>query len=425
MNGPAVSRSWLACIAVAVACSCLPVTVRVIGQYRYAVWASVNRDMLDSLLFALPVVVLLSMVTARIWCAEGLPWLLPHQPRARSAAVRTAVAAGIAAALGLLLGWLPVLVWGLRTATYGHPSILNILGVLAWIVATAVVAIALTVMTRSIWPAIVLSLGWIAIFIIGRADVPAGTKPTTRLFMLPFDGVYGAVYTPLHQNPALCWLRLVGAALVLSLAVFVLRRVLDEGARRQKIRTGLLHWPALLVLAVSAGSTTQTVPIATTSHQPLRCTEAIARTCAYASHAPDLPVAAAIADRLHRNTNGLFSPRLISESKSPDTAVATITLYPDTTNDLAVDVAQQLRDFTLGPTGCYDTAPQHPAVTQILDRWLAARGQGRAPDTSGLTDAQAQRLRHWNKNPAATNAKLRAIWPHIHHCDLPLNDLPQ
>lgn len=412
----------------AAASVCAPVSLRILNSYRYAEWATLDRAILDSMIFSLPMVTLLSMAIARQCFAENSIWQLPHQLRAGVSAARSAVAVGVSAAAGTILGWAPVFAWGFATATYGHPSYLSLLGALLWVVACALLSVSVTAMTRSIWPAIGLSVFWVLAYQYGRITGVATSPreaPATRISMFPFDGVYQVIAAPLHQNPLIPPLRILGALLAIMVSIVALRRCMPESTVKQRVARGLGNWVTIVAVAVFLGAATQTIAVAATEEPPVRCVQRSLRVCLYSAHSSDLPVASTAADTLKRRASE-FSAELVTEEAPDGPTTAHVSVYTEVTNSVREDVITQLVGYTFDPRGCYASSDRSDYTVQaMLTRWLMSLINGRKPSTVGLDRTRAAQLSSWADDPAETQSRLRQIWPQIQRCNVTVDELPK
>jgi hypothetical protein len=387
VKGVVFPRLWLLGFALAIALSCVPLELAIINGRRYADWANVSRQLPEVMFVQLAVIALLGMVMTRRALGDDLPWLMPHLPRAKATITRSALALGICACFGILLGWLPAFGWAFATATYGHPSVVGLLSVLMWVLADAVLAVAITAMSRSIWPAICLAVIWAVFFEYQRIAFSTGNSIETRLYFLPFDGIYVQLGGNDRQNPAMELIRLATGIGVVAVGIYALRRSLGDGPRAAKLKTGIVHWPALAMVAIFGGLATHSLSILIDSGQPLDCRNSVVRTCVFASHSSDLQTVETVVNRLHDRVGPLFAASVVSER--PLTTSVTeyhIGISGSTTTNPASDVANQLAITILDPHGCYAStvSPNLLTIAEIVQEWLVSQARATPPNTGTM-----------------------------------------
>ena len=222
-------------------------------NYRYAEWAVIGRDLGESLVLVLPLVAITSAAASAVGLRRGLIWLTVGLPRARASILRTASATAAAAVLGYVLGSLPLLVWGLKTATYGSVPWLILLAATILVAATSLIAQALARATGSVWVGPVIALCWVVVFYVWRMADQAYQAPSTRLSFLPFDGMTIGLGALEQVTPALTITRVLGGLVAIVLGVLWISKSHGYGTRLERLRHTVAQPATAITLAAAMG----------------------------------------------------------------------------------------------------------------------------------------------------------------------------
>lgn len=405
------------------------VSVLAIRAFRYPDWVVISRYAAESTALTLPALTIVTALVVRRVLAPGLPWLLPQLPRTARLAQGTVLALATSAVVGDVIGLFPLLIWGLDGARGGGFSLLGLLGSLAWVATAVIIAALVTVVSRSLWPGLVLALILLAIFYLGFTSDPSYGQFTTHVGVLPFDGnliSFGSGGVTI--NPRLELIRLAAALLLGAAALAGTGRPFTAPTTAARYRS-VLATPVTAVLAAAiVGSAIPAVAVTAARHQQLRCQSAVGvQVCLTASHVDDLPAVVAVVSRVYPAAGDRLLPqRLIVEE--PDAARVDptriqLSLSAESGIDPRADAAEQISYRIVHFDACVNdegrTSEDLQTAAEVADWYAHLAGSNRTTSA-----ASGSLIKKWSAHPRTVNAAFQAHASGIATCTLTSAQLP-
>ena len=416
---------YLVLVAMSAGAAALVAGLGAMQNYRYATWAIIGRDLGESLVLVLPLVAITSAVASAVGLRRGLIWLTIGLPRARASILRTASATAAAAILGYVLGSLPFLVWGLKTATYGSVPWLILLAATIWVAATSLIAQALARAIGSVWVGPGIALCWVVVFYVGRLANQPYQAPSTRLSFLPFDGMPISLHAVDQVAPALTITRMLGGLVAIVLGILWISKSHGHGTRLKRLLHTIAQPATAITLAAAIGASLHAVTVTTTTEQPLACEQTTGpQVCVFAAHRKDLPVVSQLVGTLYDAVGRPLLPAArVSEAatRTPDRDVVTIAIPTSTNESLTNTTAMQLGSWIVNFDQCINghAAQDSVSAATVTGLWFAQQAGANIPSPQ-----QTAELRRWSADPAGSNTRLRAVANEVSQCRLRTSQLP-
>ena len=421
-RGVASLPIYIVLVAMSAGAPALVAGLETMQETRYAEWAVIGRALGESLVLVLPLVAMTTAAASAVGLRRGLIWLTVGLPRARASILRTASVTAAAAVLGFLLGSLPLLVWGLRTATYGGVPWLILLAATIWVAATSLIAQALARAVGSVWVGPGIAVFWVVVFYVGRIADEAYQAPSTRLSFLPFDGSMHLMDVVEQVAPALTMTRVLGGLVAAVLGILMISRSHGHGTRLQRLRHTIAQPATAITLAAAIGVSLHPVTLTTTTDQPLACKQTTGpQVCVYAAHRNDLPVVSHLVGTLYDAVGRPLLPAArVSEAATGtlDRDIVPISISTSTKESLTNKTATQLGSWIVNFDLCINdhAAQESVSAASVAGLWFAHQTGDPSPQTA--------ELRRWSADPAGVNTRLRAVANEVSHCRLRKSQLP-
>jgi len=423
-RGVASMPIYLVLVAMSAGASALVAGLGTMQEYRYAEWASIGRILGESLVLVLPLVAMTSAAASAVGLRRGLIWLTVGLPRAQASILRTASATAAAAVLGYVLGTLPLLVWGMRTATYGSVPWLILLAATIWVAATSLITQALVRAIGSVWVGPGIALCWVVVFYIGRIADQAYQAPSTRLPFLPFDG--NMILLRVDQvAPALTITRMVGGLVAIVLGILWIWKSHGYGTRLVRLRHTIVQPATAITLAAAIGASLHAVTLTSIMDQPVACEQTTGpQVCVFAAHRIDLPVVSHLVGTLYDAVGRPLLPAArVSEAITgpADRDVVTISIPTSTKENLTNTTATQLGSWIVNFDVCINghAAQDSVSAATLTGLWFAQQAGAKIP-----SQQQTAELLRWSADPAGANTRLRAVANEVSQCRLRTSQLP-